>query len=1014
MAVNMGKAVAYLELDTSKFSKGFVSAYNDLKVFGDKSATAGQKVQGLSSAFKTVGLSLTKTITTPLVGIGAAAVKVTADFDSGMSEVQAISGATGTQFKALRDKAIEMGAKTKFSATEASHAFKYMAMAGWDSAEMMDGIEGVMNLAAASGEDLATTSDIVTDALTAFGLQAKDSAHFADVLAQASARSNTNVGMMGETFKYVAPVAGAMGYSVEDTAVAIGLMANSGIKASQAGTALRSMITRMASPTKQVSEAMEQYGISLTDANGKMKPLQQLMVELRTKTKGLSKEQKVQVASTIAGKEAMSGMLAILNASDKDFNKLTKDIANSDGAAEKMAKTMLDNLKGSLTLLKSALESAGIVIGDRLVPYIQQLTKWVTTLVEKFNSLTKQQKDQIVRFGLIAAAIGPVMVIFSKLMTTVLKVHKAFTTLSNGFKAIITSVRLVRSGYAELAIQMGGIPKLIANTSSVISSAIGAISLPVVAVVAVIGTLIGAFVTLWKTNDKFRSTMVGIFNSMRKAFVNFINDVKDRLPDIDVDFKSMVNGIKQVWIGLCDILAPVFEGVFRTISIVFGSVLNNIIGVLDIFIGLFKGNFLQVAKGIGEIISNIVKTFSKLGENILSTIGNIGSEILKKLGLDEAAEGFEKFFDELGTMVGNIPKLLSGAIDTIVTFFTQTIPNAFSGALKAISNFVDGVVEFFTVTVPETFNTFVTQTIPNAINSIVRWFSQLPQKIGSSIGQLIGYFYVFGSNVINWTTTQLPKIIANIVNWFKQLPSKIWNCLLTAISKVVQWGNRTVKEGQSAGKSFLKNVINYIKSLPSRMWIVLKSTITRVVQWARQMKSKAVETANGFVTSFISFMKSLPSKTWNVLKGIINKVRQLKNGMRQAGKSAIDALLSGIKSAASGVIKFVSGFVKNVKRLIKGIKDGFESVIKGAGSAKEAAESVDGKHANGLDYVPYNGYIAELHKGERVLTAAENKRYTKGQNNTGGDTYNFYNTKPNPYEYARQMKKAKRELAYNF
>ena len=1010
MSVNMGTAVAYLELDTSKFSKGFVSAYNDLKVFGDKSATAGQKVQGLSSAFKTVGLSLTKTITTPLVGIGAAAVKVTADFDSGMSEVQAISGATGTQFQALRDKAIEMGAKTKFSATEASHAFKYMAMAGWDSAEMMDGIEGVMNLAAASGEDLATTSDIVTDALTAFGLQAKDSAHFADVLAQASARSNTNVGMMGETFKYVAPVAGAMGYSVEDTAVAIGLMANSGIKASQAGTALRSMITRMASPTKQVSEAMEQYGISITDANGKMKPLQQLMVELRTKTKGLSKEQRVQVASTIAGKEAMSGMLAILNASDKDFNKLTKDIANSDGAAEKMAKTMLGNLKGSLTLLKSALESAGIVIGDRLVPYIQQLTKWITKLVEKFNSLTKQQKDQIVRFGLIAAAIGPVMVIFSKLMTTVLKVHKAFTMLSAGFKTVKTSISLVCSGYVRLATQMGGIPKLIAS----IFSAIGAISLPVVAVVAVIGTLIGAFVTLWKTNDKFRSTIVGIFNSMRAAFINFINDVKDRLPDIDVDFKSIVDGIKQAWMGLCDILAPVFEGVFRTINIVFGSVLNNMIGVLDVFIGLFTGNFSQVAKGIGEIISNIVKTFSKLGENILSTIGDIGSEILKKLGLNEVAEGFEKFFDTLGTMVGNIPKLLSGAIDTIVTFFTQTIPNAFSGALKAISNFVNGVVEFFTVTVPETFNTFVTQTIPNAINSIVRWFSQLPQKIGYSIGQLIGYFYIFGSNVINWITTQLPKIIANIVKWFKQLPSKIWNCLLTAISIVVKWGNRTVKEGQSAGKSFLKNVITFIKSLPSKTWNVLKSAITRVIQWSRQMKAKAVETANSFVTSFISFIKSLPSKTWNMLKGIINKVRQLKNGMRQAGKSAIDALLSGIKSAASGVIKFVSGFVNNVKKLIKGIKDGFASVVKGAGNARKAAESVDGKHANGLDYVPYNGYIAELHKGERVLTAAENKRYTKGQNNTGGDTYNFYNTKPNPYEYARQMKKAKRELAYNF
>lgn len=1010
MAVNMGTAVAYLELDTSKFSKGFVSAYNDLKVFGDKSATAGQKVQGLSSAFRTVGSSLTKTVTTPLVGIGAAAIKATADFDEGMSEVKAISGATGTQFQALRDKAIEMGAKTKFSATEASHAFKYMAMAGWDSAQMMDGIEGVMNLAAASGEDLATTSDIVTDALTAFGLQAKDSAHFADILAQASARSNTNVGMMGETFKYVAPVAGAMGYSAEDTAVAIGLMANSGIKASQAGTALRSMISRMASPTKQVSEAMEQYGISLTDTNGKMKPLQQLMVELRTKTKDLSKEQKVQVASTIAGKNAMSGMLAILNASDKDFNKLTKDIANSDGAAEKMAETMLNNLKGSLTLLKSALESAGIVIGDRLVPYIQQLTKWITKLVEKFNGLTEKQKDQIVRFGLIAAAIGPVMLVLSKLMTTALKVHKAFTTLSTGFKTVMTSISLVRSGYAGLATQMGGIPKVIAT----ISSAFGAISLPVVAVVAVIGTLIGVFATLWKTNDKFRSTMIGIFRDMYAAFVNFIHEIKERLPDIDVDFGDIVDGIKQAWMGLCDILAPVFEGAFRTISIVFQSILNNIIGVLDIFIGLFTGNFSQVAKGIGEIISNIVKTFSKLGENILSTIGDVGSEILKKLGLDKAAKGFKKFFDTLGTMVGNIPKLLSGAIDTIVTFFTQTIPNAFKGAIKAISNFVDGVVKFFTVTVPETFNTFVTKTIPNAINSIVKWFSQLPYKIGFAIGQLIGYFYKFGSNVISWATTQLPKIIANIINWFKQLPGKIWNCLTTVVSNVIKWGRNMAKNGMTAGKNFVSNVVAFIKSLPNKVHLLIVKVLRRVWEWAIKLRMEAKQAATGFVNNFTSFIKGLPSKVWNLIKGVINKVKQLKDGMKQAGKDAIDALLSGLKSAAKGVVNFVKGFVGNVKKLIKGIKDGFESVVKGAGSAKKAAESVDGKHANGLDYVPYNGYIAELHKGERVLTAAENKRYTKGQNNTGGDTYNFYNTKPNPYEYARQMKKAKRELAYNF
>ena len=286
MAVNIGSAVAYLELDTSKFSKGFKTAYNDLKVFSDKSATAGNKLRGLSSTFDSVGKSLTKTVTVPLVGIGTAAVKTAAQFDSHMSEVKAISGATGEQFTQLRNKAIEMGAKTKYSASESAQAFKYMAMAGWDTDDMLNSIAGVMNLAAASGEDLASVSDIVTDAMTAFGLSAdgttkvikngltvevSNATHFADVLSQASRKSNTNVAMMGETFKYVAPVAGALGYSVEDTAVAIGLMANSGIKASQAGTTLRTLLTNMAKPTDTMQSAMDYLGISLETTDGKMK-----------------------------------------------------------------------------------------------------------------------------------------------------------------------------------------------------------------------------------------------------------------------------------------------------------------------------------------------------------------------------------------------------------------------------------------------------------------------------------------------------------------------------------------------------------------------------------------------------------------------------------------------------------------------------------------------------------------------------------------------------------------------
>ena len=351
------------------------------------------KAQGAMAKFSGTAKSALKGVAVAAGAAGTAisamagyAVKVGSSFEEGMSKVSAISGAAGGDLEKLTDKAKEMGAKTKFSATEAASAFEYMAMAGWKTEDMLNGIEGIMNLAAASGEDLATTSDIVTDALTAFGMSASDSGRFADVLAAASSNANTNVGMMGETFKYVAPVAGALGFSVEDTAVAIGLMANSGIKASQAGTSLRSIMSRLAKPTDDVQIAMDALGISLTDSNGNMKSLNEVMGDLRKGFANLSEAEKASMAATIGGQEAMSGLLAIVNASDEDFRSLQNAINNADGAAEAMAGTMQNNLKGSLTILGSALEGFGIQVYERLQT---PLKKAVDEGTENVNRLAR-------------------------------------------------------------------------------------------------------------------------------------------------------------------------------------------------------------------------------------------------------------------------------------------------------------------------------------------------------------------------------------------------------------------------------------------------------------------------------------------------------------------------------------------------------------------------------------------------------------------------------------------------
>lgn len=1010
MAVNMGTAIAYLELDTSRFSKGFVSAYNDLKVFGDKSATAEQKLNGLSSAFKTTGGLLSKNVTLPIVGVGAAAVKTATDFEAGMSEVKAISGATGSEFDALRDKAIEMGAKTKFSASDSADAFKYMAMAGWDASQMMDGIAGIMDLAAASGEDLATTSDIVTDALTAFGLQASDSAHFAGVLAQASSKSNTNVGLMGETFKYVAPVAGALGYSIEDTAVAIGLMANSGIKGSQAGTALRSTITRLAKPVGEAKDAVEELKISITNTDGTMKPLSQTMVELREKFAGLTEEQKAQYAAMLAGQEGMSGLLAIVNASDEDFQKLTDEINNANGAAEDMASVMMDNTAGAVEQLKGVLESAGILIGEKLTPYIRKLAEWITGLVEKFNSLSEEEQDQIVKFGLILAAIGPVLLILAKVISVVSTVVKAFKLFGTTMTTVKTSIDLVKAGYTGLATQMGGIPKLVAG----ISTGFGGMLAPIAAVIAIVAVLVGAFVTLWKTNEEFRDNMVGIWNSIKESINNFFDGVVERINALGFDFENIMEVIKTVWFALCDVLAPVFEGAFNTIAIVLDGVFNQILSVMDIFIGLFTGNWEQLGEGVKGVVSGIVETFANLGSNILGVIGDIGAEILNKLGFEKAAEGFQNFFDTLSDLFGQIPELLSSAIDTIVSFFTETIPNAFNSAIEAVQGFVDNIIEFFTVTVPEAFSTFVNETIPNAINSIVQWFEQLPYMIGYAIGELIGYFYLFATNLWTWITTELPLIIEGIIQWFAQLPSRIWEWLTGVVTNVINWGVEMYNNAVLAASNFVNGVIEWISQLPSRIWAWLTSTVSNVISWGANMVSQARSVATNFVNSFISFITSLPSKVWGIIQQIPSKVSAIGSQLYNAGRNIFQSLWNGIKSIGDSILGWVSDFAGKIGSFVSGIIDGFKNIVSGANDAKSAAKSVDGKHANGLDYVPYNGYVAELHEGERVLTKQQNREYNEGGAGKGGDTFNFYNTKPTPYEYARQMKKAKRDLALGY
>lgn len=417
----------------SELAKKGQQALEKLTLNGLK--TSGEKALEVVSKISTSGLdSLTKSIEGATVGLTALtgsmsalagkSVEVGTNFEASLSKVIATAGMTKdslveitnadgitetvNMYDTLEAKSKELGASTQFSASQVSDAFGYMAMAGWDCNQMLGGIDGILNLAAASGEDLATTSDIVTDALTAFGLKAEDAGHFSDVLAKASSSANTNVSMMGETFKYVAPVAGSLGFNAEDCSVAIGLMANSGIKASQAGTSLRAIMTRLVKPTDDAYVAMQQLGLSVTNSDGSMKSFNEIMLDMRKSFANLSEAEKASYAALLGGQEAMSGLLAVVNASDSDFNKMNDAMYNCDGAAQKMAETVNDNLKGAWTNFKSASEGVQLAIYDKLENPLKNLAKNGTKYLREFNKALNTDGSQ----GLIdfALSIGDVLV----------------------------------------------------------------------------------------------------------------------------------------------------------------------------------------------------------------------------------------------------------------------------------------------------------------------------------------------------------------------------------------------------------------------------------------------------------------------------------------------------------------------------------------------------------------------------------------------------------------------------
>lgn len=938
MAVDVGSAVGYLDLDISGFLAGLRSAQSEADSATKNIATKiGSNLQSAGKSITSAGKTLTTHVTVPIVGLGTAAVKTTSDFESAMSKVSAISGATGSDLDALNQKAQEMGAKTKFSATESAEAFTYMAMAGWKTEDMLQGIDGIMALAAADGLDLATTSDIVTDALTAFGLSADDSGHFADVLAAAASNANTNVSLLGESFKYAAPVAGALGYSAEDTAIALGLMANAGIKGSQGGTALRSSLSRLIKPTDDAAALMEQYGLSMTNADGSMKSLGEVMEMLRTKMGGLSEAEQAQAAATLFGQEAMSGMLAVINASDSDYEKLTSAIYGADGAAQQMADTMLDNLSGQLTLLKSALEGLAIQFGEILMPYIKQFVQWLQNLVQKLQEMTPEQKEQIVKWATFAAAIGPVLLAVGKLVTGIGNVISVFGKLKTAIPAVEGALVAVKG-------------------------AIAGISAPVVAVVAAIGTLVAAFATLWKTNEEFRNKITAIWNQIKGTFDKLCQGIVDMLNKLGFDFENIGEVLKAIWKGFCDFLAPIFEGVFQNIANTFDTIVNVILGILDFFIAIFTGDWegaWGAIKGIFESIWNgIVAWFQNIGNTLLGILnvvcGWFGTT------WDNIWNSIKQFFVDIWNSIVSFFTNIINTIKTSVSNFVTTIINFFAQLPTNIANFITNAWNSVVTWVTNMVNK-AREMGQNFLNAVVEFFTDLPYKIGHFIGSALTNVARWVVNVVNKAREMGQNFINNVVTFFTQLPGKILQFITSAWNNVTRWVTNMVNKAREMGTNFINNVISFFTQLPGKIQQFISSALNNVATWVSNMASKAREAGSQFINNVVSFIRQLPGKIKQFLDSAINNLMTWVTQMGQKGKEAIQSLINNVISAASGIASkvmsigsdIVSGvwngiknaaswFIDQVKGFFSGIVDGVKDTL-GIGSPSKVFRDEIGK-----------------------------------------------------------------------
>ena len=940
-------------------------------------------LKGIGSVAK-AGIGLTTTVlkgaTAGLTALGGAAIKVGSDFEAGMSQVQAISGASGEDLEKLKNKAKEMGATTKFSATESAEALNYMAMAGWKTEDMLGGLEGVMNLAAASGEDLATASDIVTDAMTALGMQASEAGHFSDVLAAAASNANTSVGGMGETFKYAGAMAGTLGYSVEDVALATGLMANAGIKGTMAGTSLNSIMTRLSTNTNGARDAIEELGVAFFNEDGSARSLTDVMGELREATADMTTEQKANFANTVAGMEAQKGLSAILNATEDDYNKLSAAIQNADGCALEMAETMQDNLQGQLTILQSGLEGLGISLYETFQGTAKDVVKeaqgMVQQLQDAFNAggldgLVSAVGDVLAQIIERLAGAAPELVNMAvSLVGSLCEGLKSAPGIGDSAASLITSLvtglaSCVDDLWTTAIVLVGkmaegvaaGAPQMVQAISTTVTdileclvdwgpdllqAGVDILLALVDGIVSALPTLISqASMLLLEICEALRANLPALTQAAIDIVMALITGLAESAP-------LLLEAAVQLLMSIIEAIPIIREQLLAVLPELITTICNflaeSIPLIVDAAIQLLMGIIEAIPTIIQAVVDNLPLIITSLVDGLTGALPQIvQAAITLLMGIIQAIP------DIVVAIAENLPQIITA----IASGLAQAIPQIFTAAKDLLWQLILAVPDIVVG---------IGQAIPDIIAGIVNGLiggigavKDAALELGSGI--LNGIKSFFG---INSPSTVMAEqgdyLVQGLINGLAEMPDQMMQTLDTALNNLLAWGQQMLSGIQDTVQNMVNSAEQVISQLPGKIWTHLVNVVTKVMTWGQQMLTTATTAIQNMISSIISLISELPGKVWTHLVNVVTKVTTWGQQMLSAATTAIQNMISAIISKLAELPGKVTSKLAEVTAAM--VQWGSDIVSKMTDVGKNIVSGIWNGISSGWDWL--KGKVADL------------------------------------------------------